>query len=279
MRGFILLHRSVMDHWVWLSDKHFKRWIDLIFMASWEDKTIEYPKFTVHLKRGQFITSLRKLQNRWNTNASTVMKFLKTLQSCKMITQRKRHDMTIITILNYDKFQSEKFWEDSTDEIPQKVDAVSTEIVTQNLEPEIEKCENGQERNREQTEINKINNKLNSSVSLREREENLFEELKKAEIFFDEVAKNFSVTKKEAHSWLEKFKSEMMALEKWHTDFKDLRQHFYNWLRIQIEKQKQYGTRKKSGSENNGGSSPDRYAARRGTDVGNKKSTDYGGSF
>ena len=277
MKGFILLHRSVIDHWVWLSDKHFKRWIDLIFMASWEDKTIEFAKRNVHIKRGQFITSMRQLKNRWNTNSSTVIEFLHTLRNCKMISYRTRPDMTIITILNYDKYQSEKFWEDSSLESHHSDETIN-ENPTLSFDSDSSDYENTQEQGQEQTEINKINKQLNSSISFREREERYFEEFNKVEIFFEETAKNFNITIDDVRSWLEKFKNEMMTLEKWHTDFKDLRQHFYNWLRIQIEKKKQYGTKK---SKSGGGESgpQDRYAARRGTDVGSKKASDYGGSF
>ncbi len=277
MKGFILLHRSVLDHWVWLSDKHFKRWIDLIFMASWEDKTIEFAKRNVHIKRGQFITTMRQLKNRWNTNSSTVIEFLHTLRNCKMISYRTRPDMTIITILNYDKYQSEKFWEDSSQD-KRHSDENINENPTLIFDPNSSDIENTQAQGQEQTEINKINKQLNSSISFREREEKLFEEFDKVEVFFEETAKNLNIKPDEVRSWREKFKNEMMTLEKWHTDFKDLRQHFYNWLRIQTEKQKQYGTRKqKSGGGESG--PQDRYAARRGTDVGSKKASDYGGSF
>lgn len=278
-KGFILLHRSIMEHWVWLSDKHFRRWIDLIFLASWEERTVEFSKKTITLKRGQFITSIRHLMFRWNTNASTVLEFLKTLRACKMIGFRSFSDMTVITILNYDKYQSEKFWEDSESIEQLNLDS-DTVKESQNLESKNGNLESTWERNREQKEINKRKKIIKSTITLREQEEKLFEQLNSSEIFIEDSAKNFGITKNDVHLWLEKFKQEMFTLEKWHNDFKDLRQHFYNWLRIQIDKQKQYGTaRKKPSGGNNGGSSQDRYAARRGTDVGDKKASDYGDTF
>ena len=216
---------------------------------------------------------------RWNTNASTVQDFLKTLRKCGMISFKTYSDMTIITIVNYDKYQSEKFWEDF--EFEEMLNHESDdEIQTQNLEPENENPENTWERNREQKEINKRKKIIKSTLSLREQEEKLFEQLKSSEIFIEDSAKNFGITKDDVCSWLEKFMQEMFTLEKWHNDFKDLRQHFYNWLRIQIDKQKQYGTpRKRTGGDGNAGGPQDKYAARRGTDVGDKKASDYGGSF
>lgn len=278
-KGFIFLHRSILDHWIWLSDKHLKRWIYLIFQAAWEERTVEFAKKNVTIKRGQFITSIRHLMFRWNTNASTVQDFLKTLRKCGMISFKTYSDMTIITIVNYDKYQSEKFWEDF--EVEEMLNHESDdEIQTQNLEPEKENPENTWERNREQKEINKRKKINKSSLSLREQEEKLFEQLKSSEIFIGDSAKNFGITKDDVCSWLEKFMQEMFTLEKWHNDFKDLRQHFYNWLRIQIDKQKQYGTpRKRTGGDGNAASPQDKYAARRGTDVGDKKASDYGGSF
>lgn len=278
MKGWIILHRSVMDHWVWLSEKHFKRWIELIFLASWEDKTLDFGTKQIKIKRGQFATSYRQLQYNWNTSPSGVQSFLKMLQKSKMIKYRNNNnEMTIITILNYDKYQSEKFWEDKDEDYGQMETISENDSVTQNPSQVSDTPQNDMERNQEQTEINKRKEVNNNSLSLDERERSFFEEVKASQIYMENVAKNHSLSIEDTLKKLEEFFGYISTVQHWHNDVADFRDHFYKWITRKLETAGKDGNRKqKTGG---GQSTQDKYAARRGTDVGDKKSTDYGGSF
>ena len=278
MKGWIILHRSVMDHWVWLSEKHFKRWIELIFLASWEDKTLDFGTKQIKIKRGQFATSYRQLQYNWNTSPSGVQSFLKMLQKSKMIKYRNNNnEMTIITILNYDKYQSEKFWEDKDEDYGQMETISENDSVTQNPSQVSDTPLNDMERNQEQTEINKRKEVNNNSLSLEEREKKFFEEVKASQIYMENVAKNHSLSIEDTLKKLEEFFGYISTVQHWHNDVADFRDHFYKWITRKLETAGKDGNRKQ---KNGGGqSTQDKYAARRGTDVGDKKSTDYGGSF
>ena len=278
MKGWIILHRSVMDHWVWLSEKHFKRWIELIFLASWEDKTLDFGNKQIRIKRGQFATSYRQLQFRWNTSPSGVQSFLKMLQKSKMIKFRNsNNEMTIVTILNYDKYQSEKFWEDLDEEESAAGQLSDDDSEPQNPPQVSVTPQNDMERNQEQTEINKRIEINNNSLSLEERERIFFEGVKASQIYMENVAKNHSLSIEETLKRLEEFFGYVSTVQHWHNDEADFRDHFYKWITRKLETAGNDGNRKQ---KNGGGqSTQDRYAARRGTDVGDKKSTDYGGSF
>ena len=278
MKGWIILHRSVMDHWVWLSEKHFKRWIELIFLASWEDKTLDFGTKQIKIKRGQFATSYRQLQYNWNTSPSGVQSFLKMLQKSKMMKYRNNNnEMTIITILNYDKYQSEKFWEDKDEDYGQMESISENDSVTQNPSQVSDTPQNDMERNQEQTEINKRKEVNNNSLSLDERERSFFEEVKASQIYMENVAKNHSLSIEDTLKKLEEFFGYISTVQHWHNDVADFRDHFYKWITRKLETAGKDGNRKqKTGG---GQSTQDKYAARRGTDVGDKKSTDYGGSF
>ena len=278
MKGWIILHRSVMDHWVWLSEKHFKRWIELIFLASWEDKTLDFGTKQIKIKRGQFATSYRQLQYNWNTSPSGVQSFLKMLQKSKMIKYRNNNnEMTIITILNYDKYQSEKFWEDKDEDYGQMESISENDSVTRNPSQVSDTPQNDMERNQEQTEINKRKEVNNNSLSLDERERSFFEEVKASQIYMENVAKNHSLSIEDTLKKLEEFFGYISTVQHWHNDVADFRDHFYKWITRKLETAGKDGNRKqKTGG---GQSTQDKYAARRGTDVGDKKSTDYGGSF
>lgn len=60
----------------------------------------------VTVKRGQRITSLRKLGDRWNWSLTKVDAFLKLLEEDKMIVLKKDTKKTLITIVNYDIYQN-----------------------------------------------------------------------------------------------------------------------------------------------------------------------------
>jgi hypothetical protein len=65
--GFVLLDRQIRDHWTW-ADKPFGRgqaWIDLIMSAGYEAKTIMFDGKPLKLRRGEFVTSIRKLATSW----------------------------------------------------------------------------------------------------------------------------------------------------------------------------------------------------------------------
>ena len=59
----------------------------------------------ITIKRGQFLTSIRKLAERWKWDRKKVTKFLNILENEKMVTTDRTTRRTTITIVNWDKFQ------------------------------------------------------------------------------------------------------------------------------------------------------------------------------
>ena len=53
MTGYILLYRSICDHWVWQDPKYLQRWLDLLIRATWERKKKLY--FQNKLQMGYFV--------------------------------------------------------------------------------------------------------------------------------------------------------------------------------------------------------------------------------
>ena len=106
MIGWIAIYRSIVDHWIWnTSSKRFQRWIDVLFQASWKERNAGFGKVVVHLERGQLVTSTRQLMRRWGTNNTTVTTTLKLFEENGMITCDRGRNMTIITVVNYNKYQ------------------------------------------------------------------------------------------------------------------------------------------------------------------------------
>lgn len=109
MAGWISLHRSIEKHWLYEEERKFSRfeaWVDLLLMVNHADNKIMIDGKLVTVKRGQRITSLRKLGDRWNWSLTKVDAFLKLLEEDKMIVLKKDTKKTLVTIVNYDIYQN-----------------------------------------------------------------------------------------------------------------------------------------------------------------------------
>ena len=106
--GWISIHRKIQDNEIWTSLEPFDRrsaWIDLLMLANHEDKQILMNYQTVTIKRGQCLTSVRKLGERWRWGKDRVLKYLKLLESLKMVQRISTKQQTLLTIENYGKYQ------------------------------------------------------------------------------------------------------------------------------------------------------------------------------
>lgn len=109
MAGWISLHRSIEKHWLYEEKRKFSRfeaWVDLLLMVNHSDNKTMIDGKLVTVKRGQRITSLRKLGDRWNWSLTKVDAFLKLLEEDKMIVLKKDTKKTLVTIVNYDIYQN-----------------------------------------------------------------------------------------------------------------------------------------------------------------------------
>lgn len=105
MKGWIKLHRRVLKHWVFQDAEYFKFWIYLLLDVNHEDKKMLWNKNLIEVKRGEKITSLKKLAEEFNCSREKVRRFLNLLETDSMITTVSNTKYTQITILNYDSYQ------------------------------------------------------------------------------------------------------------------------------------------------------------------------------
>lgn len=83
MEGWISIHRQIQEHWIWKSKEPFDKrsaWIDLLLMVNHQKEKIEFDNTIIEVERGQRITSLEKLANRWNWSRHKVSNFLNRLE-------------------------------------------------------------------------------------------------------------------------------------------------------------------------------------------------------
>ncbi|ERT57747.1 hypothetical protein [Peptoniphilus sp. BV3C26] len=110
-KGWVSIHRSIYDNWIWNDDEEFDKrsaWIDLLLMVNHEDKKVLIDGILEMVKRGQRITSIRKLCTRWRWSRTKVNNFLKLLEKDNMIQLKiEPHKKTVITIVNYNFYQDD----------------------------------------------------------------------------------------------------------------------------------------------------------------------------
>lgn len=110
MIGWIKLHRKITECSIWDSDEPFDRrsaWMDLVMMVNHEDKKVLFNGKTVTVKAGQKITSVRKLSERWHWSKDRTQRFLTLLERDTMIIKESDHNKTLLTIVNYGKYQGQ----------------------------------------------------------------------------------------------------------------------------------------------------------------------------
>lgn len=108
MDGFILLHRKLLESWIWQRSEYLQWFIFLIFKANFKDndKFLFEGKF-MKIKRGQFITSYRNLAKELpKCSEQKIRTFLKLAKSSGAIEVKSLKKATQITICNYDSYQS-----------------------------------------------------------------------------------------------------------------------------------------------------------------------------
>lgn len=112
-RGWILLYRDIWDNPLWSPNRQMNdafdirsAWIDLLLMANYEDKEVVYGKKVIKIRRGQTLTSYRHLAERWNWSKNTVVRYIGLLCDMGQVTKLGTQSGTLLTIVNYDKFQN-----------------------------------------------------------------------------------------------------------------------------------------------------------------------------
>ena len=108
--GWISIHRKIQQSDIWLDKEPFDKrsaWIDLIMMANHEDKQILFNGKFIEVKRGEKITSLKQLSDRWRWSRSKVKRFLNLLESGSMIELKTKQRYTSYKVVNYNVYQSE----------------------------------------------------------------------------------------------------------------------------------------------------------------------------
>lgn len=290
MAGWIKISREIANHWLWQDAERLKWWIDLLFLAAWEDKQFLHDSHLFVLRRGQIIASISFLSERWGKSHPTIIKFLRLLEGEDMIKRSTIYRQTsILTICNYEKYQCN---DDSTlnTQIDSIVDRQNDEKIRGKVDKPISEVNIIKSDNlgyKDETKVDTIvdsqiytivdgnkeyKNNNSTSISSKGESKNLkfIEELKNAQIWLEQMAMRFHIPIDEIVRRLDDFALDCDCRGTEHQDFNDTRRHFNDWLRIQLEAEKR---------KNNVSDRQKSENKRRGSDVTATSSEDYEGAF
>lgn len=110
MDGFILLHRKLLESWIWQRQEYLQWFIFILFRANFKDnnKFLFEGKF-ITVKRGQFVTSYRNLaKDLPKCSEQKIRTFLKLAVKSGTIEVKSLQKATQITVCNYDSYQTSK---------------------------------------------------------------------------------------------------------------------------------------------------------------------------
>ena len=128
--GYFICYRNIWQHPVFKNLLQASCWIYMISSASHQDKNLRFLDNTIFVRRGELIMPLRVNAKRFGMTYSEMRTFILRLVRRKMITTRtaqlqptKAHlnrKVTLISIVNYDKFQYVDKEQPHTDHISQQ---------------------------------------------------------------------------------------------------------------------------------------------------------------
>ena len=289
MAGWIKISREIEDHWLWQDAERMRWWIDMLFMASFEDKKLIEDTHLITIKKGQFIASVAFLCKRWGKSNKTIIKYLKLLEEDEMICREVLHRQTpIITICNYDKYQCNDDNSVQTIVHRQNDENSAYDIHTQNQRINNSKSDSlgCVKDNDVQTivhrkvqtivhtskEYNNISSTTSTTTARAYKDKNheFIEELKQSEIWLEQMQMRFRMNAGEIKEKLDTFALDCQCRGTEHKNLNDTRRHFNDWLRILIESQNRNNNETNKRKPEN---------KRRGSDVTATKAEDYDGAF
>ena len=113
--GYFVVYRDIFRHPVFANILQASLWIYMISSASHQDKELMFLDNKIFVRRGELIFPLRVNSKRFKMSYSEMRTFILRLVRRKMITTRTHHlqpttnhpsrKVTLINIINYDKFQ------------------------------------------------------------------------------------------------------------------------------------------------------------------------------
>ena len=209
--GWIKLHRKIKE-WEWYKDSQV---VHLFYhlIVSANDKDKKWKDFNI--RRGEFVTSVRNISEETGIPVISVRRKLEILEKSGAILRKTTNKFTLITICKYGSYQSTEQTSEQTSE--------------------------------QQLKKKEENILLSSSTAhARTHEGGFVGELLKEQIWIEQMCMKHKISKVDLEAWLNEFQLDAECRGKKHDNISDAKQHFNDWLRIQLKIKNDADDRKES---------------------------------
>ena len=160
--GWISLHRKFLE-WEWFSDNNMvKLFIYLLLKANHSTNTWK----GIEIKRGQLLTGLDQLNFQTKISIQTLRTCLKRLENTQEINMQVTNKYRIITICNYDSYQT----------VQQATNKQTNKQLTSNQQTTNKQLTANNNVNKENN-VNKVNNKSSDLIFTYQKFITLFNEI------------------------------------------------------------------------------------------------------
>ena len=209
--GWIKLHRKIKE-WEWYKDSQVVHlFYHLIVSANDRDKKWKY----FNIRRGEFVTSVRNISEETGIPVISVRRKLEILEKSGAILRKTTNKFTLITICKYDSYQSTEQTSEQTSE--QQLKKKEEYILLSS-----------------------------STAHARTHEGGFVGELLKEQIWIEQMCMKHKISKVDLEAWLNEFQLDAECRGKKHDNISDAKQHFNDWLRIQLKIKNDADDRKES---------------------------------
>ena len=209
--GWIKLHRKIKE-WEWYKDSQVVHlFYHLIVSANDRDKKWKY----FNIRRGEFVTSVRNISEETGIPVISVRRKLEILEKSGAILRKTTNKFTLITICKYGSYQSTEQTSEQTSE--QQLKKKEEYILLSS-----------------------------STAHARAHEGGFVGELLKEQIWIEQMCMKHKISKVDLEAWLNEFQLDAECRGKKHDNISDAKQHFNDWLRIQLKIKNDADDRKES---------------------------------
>lgn len=105
--GWFKCYRQLEDSAIWGNPELVYFWVWCLMQADIEKHKTQINGHTVTIKPGQFIFGRKKAAQKTGLPESTVYRYLNLLQSLKMVNIKPNNKYTLVTIVNWRKYQGD----------------------------------------------------------------------------------------------------------------------------------------------------------------------------
>ena len=105
-QGWIKIHRKLLDNPISKKPNYAWLWVVLLLQANHQDEKFIFNGKSEVCRRGQILTGRKALAKKTGIRPGSVENILKFLESEHQIEQQKTNKYRLITVINYEQYQS-----------------------------------------------------------------------------------------------------------------------------------------------------------------------------